>query len=109
LEDFLNKQRERFLAGVAERAKRPWMLKHANEAYVGRYENPLLGTMVIEQRGEKLVASLAQLSSTFEAFTEPESARVELIPGNGSVLRSNFDGDAVQSLKLDDEIFRRTK
>jgi CubicO group peptidase (beta-lactamase class C family) len=106
LEDFLKKQRERFLAGVAERAKRPWMLKHANEAYVGRYESPLLGTMVIEQRGDKLVASLAQLSSTFEAFTEPESARVELIPGNGSVLRFSFNGDAVESLKFDDEVFR---
>jgi len=103
----LQQGRERYLADIAKRAQRPWMLKHANEAYVGRYESPMLGTMVIEQRGDKLFASLAKLTSDVEAFTEPESARVELIPGNGSVLRFTFAGDAVESLKFDDEVFVR--
>ncbi|MEK6372027.1 MAG: serine hydrolase [Acidobacteriota bacterium] len=102
-------QRERFLADVAKRAQRPWMLKHPNAAYAGRYENPLYGTMVIEERGEKLVASLANLRSEVEAFTDPESARVELVPGSGSVLRFTFAGDAVESMKWDDEEFRPVK
>jgi hypothetical protein len=105
----LKQQRERFLAGVAERAKRPWMLKHPNEAYVGRYESPWYGTMVIEQRGDKLVASLAHLHSDIEAFTEPESARIEMPPGSGSVLRFKFNGDVVESLTWDGEPLRRVK
>jgi CubicO group peptidase (beta-lactamase class C family) len=102
-------QRERFLAEVAKRAQRPWMLKHPNAAYAGRYESPLYGTMIIEEHGEKLVASLADLRSEVEAFTDPESARVELIPGSGSVLRFTFNGDAVESMKWDDEEFRPVK
>jgi CubicO group peptidase (beta-lactamase class C family) len=102
----LKEQRERFLDNVAQRAKRPWMLKHPSGAYVGRYENPAYGTMIIEQRGDQLVTSLAQLRSVVEAFTEPESGRVELVPGSGSVLRFTFNGDMVESLKWDDEVFR---
>jgi CubicO group peptidase (beta-lactamase class C family) len=107
--DFLNERRKQYVSGVAERAKRPWMLQHPNEAYVGRYENALFGPMVIEQRGDKLYASLEHLVAVVEAYTEPESARIEMPPGNGSVLRFTFDGDAVASLKWDDEIFRRVK
>lgn len=101
----MQQQRERFLADVETRAQRPWMLQHPNAAYAGRYENALLGTIVIEQRGDKLVATLAKMTSEVEAYTEPESARVELPPGNGSVLRFTFQGDAVESLKWDDEVF----
>ncbi len=105
LKSDMQQQRERFLADVQKRAERPWMLKHPNEAYTGRYENPLFGAIVLEQRGDKLVATLANLKSVVEAFTEPESARVELPPGNGSVLRFTFNGDTVESLKWDDEVF----
>src|SRR5712692_8810886 len=43
----------------------------------------MYGTVVIEQRGDKLYASLGRLSSIIEAFTEPETGRVELVPGSG--------------------------
>jgi CubicO group peptidase (beta-lactamase class C family) len=109
LSESMKKQREQMLAGIAARAKCPWMLEHPREAYVGRYDNPLFGPMVIEQRGDELYATLEHITSVVEAFTEPESARVELPPGNGSVLRFTFDGDAVVSLKWDDEIFQRVR
>ena len=102
-------QHDRFVAGIAERAKRPWMLKHPNEVYAGRYDNPLYGPMVIEQRGDKLYASLESLTSVVEPFTEPESARVEIVPHEGSVLRFTFEGDAVTSLKWDDVVFQRVR
>ena len=105
----LQKAKEGFLTAVADRAKRPWMLKHPNEAYVGRYESPMYGTMIIEQRGDKLVASLANLRADVEAFTEPESARIEMPPGSGSVLRFKFNGDAVESLTWDGEPLQRVK
>src|SRR5438034_8655585 len=64
--DFLTERRKQFVSGVAERAKRPWMLEHPNEAYVGRYENALFGPMVIEQRGDRLYASLKWDDEVFQ-------------------------------------------
>lgn len=102
--------RARYVAGVAERAKRASMLKHANSAYTGTYVNPLYGTIHIEERDGKLYASLANLSSLLEPFTEPEAARVEMTPGTGEVLRFAFStGDKADSLKWRDEVFRRVE
>jgi CubicO group peptidase (beta-lactamase class C family) len=78
------------LADIEKRSKRPWMLKHANDAYTGRYENADYGTLTIAREGDHLVATLANLRADLEAFTEPETARVELVPGNGEVLRFKF-------------------
>ena len=104
----MQQRRERFVADVEKRSKRPWMLQHPNEAYAGVYESPLYGTLRIEQRGSKLFASLANLSAAVEAFTEPESARVELVPGSGEVLRFTFgSSDTVVSVKWGDGVFQR--
>lgn len=101
-------RKERFLADVEKRSKRPWMLQHPNAAYVGRYENPGYGTLVIEQKDDKLVASLAKLTAVIEAFTEPESARVELVPGSGEVLRFIFtSGEKPDAVKWGGETFQR--
>lgn len=101
------KDRRQFLAGIEQRSKRTWQLQHPNGVYTGAYENPLYGTLRIEEREGRLVASLAQMSAVLEAFTEPETARLELVPGSGEVLRFTFNGDAVQSVKWGDEVFRR--
>lgn len=109
LKEDIAKGRAAFQADIEKRAKRTWMLKHANDAYAGRYDSPTLGTLVIRQEGDRLVASLGpNLRAPLEAFTEPETARVELIPGSGEVLRFTFDGGARPvSVKWDDEEFRR--
>jgi CubicO group peptidase (beta-lactamase class C family) len=83
----------KYVADAEQRAQRSWSLQHTNQTYAGRYENPLYGTLTIEQRGEKLYASIGRLSSVLEPFTEPETARVELTPGSGEVLR--FSDSAV--------------
>jgi CubicO group peptidase (beta-lactamase class C family) len=80
------KMRQALIDEVAQRALRPWSLPHPNEAYAGRYDNPMYGTLVIEERGGKLYASIGQLSSLIEAYTKPETARVELTPGSGEAL-----------------------
>jgi len=77
---------------VAKRAQRPWSLPHPNAAYTGRYTNPVFGTMAIEERGGKLYASIGRLTSLIEAFTKPESARVELTPGTGEPLFFEWSG-----------------
>jgi CubicO group peptidase (beta-lactamase class C family) len=97
-----------YLVEIEKRSRRPWMLQHPNSAYVGRYENPMYGTIVITEEGKGLTASFAQLKSVLEAFTEPETARVELIPGSGEVFRFQIGSDGTaETLRYDDEVFRR--
>jgi len=110
LKTALDHGRARYAAAVQERAKRPWMLRHPNAAYAGVYENPDWGTLRIEQRDGKLVASLAHLSSVLEAFTQPETARIELVPGNGDVLRFTFgDGDTADTVHMGKLVFQRVQ
>ncbi len=106
----MTKGRAGMLAEVEKRSKRPWMLKHPNDAYTGRYENPQFGSLVIATEGDHLVASLANLRSVLEAFAEPETARVEMVPGSGEVFRFTFtSGDKPDSVKWGDDVFPRVR
>jgi CubicO group peptidase (beta-lactamase class C family) len=110
LKEMIDKRRKAMLDDDAKRAARPWMLKHPNAAYVGRYENPGFGTITIEERGGKLYASMPNLSSVLEAFTEQETARVELVPEQGEVFAFHFaDDGTVDALRWDKDVFRRVK
>lgn len=104
----LAKGRAFLIADAEKRAARPWMLKHPNGAYTGTYENPQFGTLVIREEGGHLVAATGGVQSVLEAFTEPETARVELVPENGEVLRFRFtDGDKAGSLAWGTDEFTR--
>lgn len=105
--DTMDASRERMRAELERRAQRTSMLHHANAAYAGRYANDLYGTVTITP---DLVASLGQLKAKLEPFTEDESARVELIPGTGEVVRFTFaDTASAESLKWRDTVFQRVK
>jgi CubicO group peptidase (beta-lactamase class C family) len=96
------------IADAQKRAARSWQLSHPFEAYAGTYENPMYGTLTLELRGKTLHASMGRLSSELAPFTEPESARVELIPGTGEILRFTFSpSGTAESLKFDDQVFVR--
>ncbi|HET7738463.1 MAG TPA: serine hydrolase [Tepidiformaceae bacterium] len=100
---------ERFRKDLENRARRVSMLKHPPEAYTGDFTNPAYGKLVIRANDNALHASIGQLSAVLEPFTEVESARVELVPGNGEVLRFSFDsGDRATSVKWRDEVFQRS-
>jgi CubicO group peptidase (beta-lactamase class C family) len=88
--------------GVAERADRPWMLAHPNAAYVGRYVSPAMGTVEVSESGGDLMVRMGVLTAKAEAFTQPETIRVEMVPLRGEVIR--FDGDR---LIYNDEVFLR--
>ncbi|HVG25234.1 MAG TPA: serine hydrolase [Thermoanaerobaculia bacterium] len=94
---------------AAKRASRTWTLTHPRDAYAGRYESPTYGTLTIEQRGEKLVATIGRLSAELEPFTNPDSARVELIPGTGEVLQFRFapGANTPEALKWQGEVLLR--
>jgi CubicO group peptidase (beta-lactamase class C family) len=90
---------------LEKRRNRAPSLTRAATAYAGRYANDLYGT--IEINGA-LRASLGQLAAPLEPFTEADTARVELIPGSGEVLRFQFaNGDRASAVTYRDEVFRR--
>ncbi len=96
------------VAEVEKLAARKWMLGHPLSAYTGRYEGATYGTLTVEQRGTTLVASIGRLSGELTPFTEAESARVELIPGTGSVLRFVFtSADKADAVKFGEEMMTR--
>jgi CubicO group peptidase (beta-lactamase class C family) len=104
------RQKSAMVAGVEARAKRPSMLQHAPAAYTGTYRNAQYGTLRIEQRGPELSATIARLTSPIEAYTQPESGRVELIPGSGEVLHFTFaNGEKANAVTYDEAVFERVE
>lgn len=102
--EFMDQSMAKVRADAANRAKRTSMLQREPGSYAGTYANDLYGTLTIRNDGDALVASIGQLAGKLEPFTEPESARVELIPGSGEVLRF-----AADSVRWRDEVFQRVK
>jgi hypothetical protein len=97
-------------AEAAKRAERASQLRHERAAYVGRYENPLYGVIEIAERDGKLHASMGSMRAPLEPFTEPETARVELIPAQGEVLRFAFSNDSSSdALTFREEVFERKR
>ena len=91
------------LAGArAERAARPSMLSRPLTAYLGTYENPAMGTLVISQANGHLVVQSGVMSAVAEAATDAESIRVELVPMQGQIITFGADG-----LTFDSHVFAR--
>lgn len=110
LRERFDKQNADTLAEGEQRAKREWQLRHERSAYAGRYEHPQYGTMRIEEANGKLFASIGTMRAELEPFTQPESARVELIPASGEVLHFVFStGPRPDALKYRDEVFARAE
>lgn len=108
LKERVAKMKQGLIDDVAKRAQRPWSLAHANAAYTGRYESPTVGTLAIEERGGKLYALMGPLSAPIEAFTKPETARVELAPDDGNVLQFKWgSGDKPDAVVWEGDTFVR--
>jgi len=82
--------RPRIAADLEARRARPWLMSRPLEALAGVYENPDMGRMEIAVRDGQVTVRIGVLSAVAEAFTQPESLRVELIPLQGQVI--TFDG-----------------
>jgi len=100
-------RRDKRLAGLAaaraERAARPWSLSRPIGRYVGTYANPAMGRIEITQEGERMGVRVGVMSDLAEAFTKPETVRVELVPLQGQTIQ--FDGAG--SLVFEGETFVR--
>ena len=97
-------------AGAAERARRaarPWRLSLPFAAYRGRYCSEELGTMEVGGSGQALDVRMGLLHAAAQAFTDPDSARIELIPMSGQVLRFRLENGRVTGLETDGQAFTR--
>lgn len=87
-------RRDKRLAGLAaaraERAARPWSLSRSMGSYVGTYANPAMGRIEVTQVGDHMRIRIGVMSDLAEAFTKPETVRVELVPLQGQTIL--FDG-----------------
>jgi CubicO group peptidase (beta-lactamase class C family) len=93
--------------GLAQRAGRTWQLSRPFSAYTGTYHNAGYGTMVVESPDGALTVRLGRLHAVATPFTQPETARVELIPGSGQVIQFRIDGERVDALVWNGETFER--
>lgn len=90
-------------AARAERAARPWSLSHPLSRYVGTYANPAMGRIEVTQEGERMRIRIGVMSDLAEAFTKPETVRVELVPLQGQTILF----DAASRLTFEGETFVR--
>ena len=100
-------RRAAIAADRARRAQRTWQLSLANSAYAGRYCSPELGTLILSEQDGRLVMALGRLRATLDPFTEPDTARIEPIPGEGSVMRFRVENGAVPALEALETTFTR--
>ena len=108
LRGMVARERENIEADRARRAARPQTTPLPLAAYAGRYESPLLGTLVLELNPEgKLEARAGVAWSAVEVFDGTRhQLRVELF-GSGSVLTMNVESDRVVGATLNGQTFRR--
>ena len=108
LRGIVARERENLGADRARRAARPQTTPLPFAAYAGRYQNPLLGTLVLTLNPEgKLEARAGVAWSAVEVFDGTRhQLRVELF-GSGSVLTMNVEGDRVVGATLNGQTFRR--
>jgi CubicO group peptidase (beta-lactamase class C family) len=99
-------------AGLADRAKRTWQLSKPFAAYSGRYVSDTLGTIDITAYttggAEKLKVVLGNMNAVATPYTQKDTIRVELTPGQGEVIRFNIAADgSIESLAYGDQVFKK--
>jgi len=89
-------------------ADRPWLLSHNFSAYTGTYSNPLYGSIsVTELSPEKLEFRLGNMHAIATAYSQQDTMRLELVPGQGNVIAFKVNGVSVESFTYEGEVFVR--
>jgi CubicO group peptidase (beta-lactamase class C family) len=85
------KMKDAWQASVRDRATRKSQLTRPLQDYVGRYRNEQLGNIEITVQQNTLGLRLGNIETVSTPFTQPETIRVEIIPGQGEVIKFEFN------------------
>jgi CubicO group peptidase (beta-lactamase class C family) len=97
-------------AAVRDRAKRTSQLTRPLQDYVGRYRNEQLGNIQITVQQNTLGLKLGNIETVSTPFTQPDTIRVEILPGQGEVIKFGFNADGqIDSLSYAGMKFVRVK
>ncbi|MBV9217334.1 MAG: serine hydrolase [Acidobacteria bacterium] len=94
-------------AGAASRAARKSQLTMPLSAYVGSYKNEYFGTMDLSEKNGGLLLKMGVIELVPTAFTQKETVRVELVPGQGEVIKFNVENGKVVSLTYNNMVFTK--
>src|SRR5439155_2774986 len=81
------KMKEARQASVRERATRKSQLTRPLQDYVGRYSNEQLGNIQINVQQNTLGLKLGNIETVSTPFTQSDTIRVEILPGQGEVIK----------------------
>jgi CubicO group peptidase (beta-lactamase class C family) len=101
------KAEKQMMAGAAARAARKSQLSMPVEAYIGRYVSDYLGTIELSEKNSGLFLKMGAIELAPTPFTQKDTVRVEIIPGQGEVIKFNVDGGRVVSLTYSNATFKR--
>jgi CubicO group peptidase (beta-lactamase class C family) len=87
------KIKQQMIASVRQRASRTSQLTKPLSDYVGRYSNELLGNIDIVVEQSALAVRMGYLHVVSTPFTEKETIRVEMTPGEGEVIKFGSSSD----------------
>lgn len=105
----LVKASERYKKELADRTKRQWQLAEGFPAYAGTYVNDQYGTINIKGRAKGMHVNIGNLQAEATPFTRAETARVELIPGQGIVLNFIRKDGELTGLELRGTFYRKVE
>ncbi len=103
----VQRRRQSIAEDRARRAARPWLLSLPRTAYSGRYCNADYGTLTITADDRRIAAHMGAIDTLAAPFTEPESIRLELIPGEGRPYRFEIENGRAVRLRTTDRVFER--
>jgi CubicO group peptidase (beta-lactamase class C family) len=87
LADSYEKGKKGMVASAADRAKRISQLTMPADSYTGKYSNEYFGTIEISTKDNALAVKMGNMHCIATNFKEPETIRVEMIPGTGEVIK----------------------
>ncbi|MEO6050594.1 MAG: serine hydrolase [Pyrinomonadaceae bacterium] len=104
------KMQQAQVAAFRDREKRTLTLSKPLQDYAGRYTNELLGNIQITVRQNSLGLTLGNIDVISTPFTDKDTIRVELIPGQGEVIKFGLNAEGVvNSLSYGGMTFARIK
>ena len=94
----------------ADRAKRTSQLTLPLDSYVGKYHHELLGDIDVNIQNNTLAVSFGNLYAVSTPYTQKETIRVELIPGQGKVVSFKTDDqNKINILTYENNEYKKVK